>query len=87
MCEECPENVRKLAKRIHEILESSGGVVVGGLHIVIEDENVETEHIQWCIDTQKLIKRDEELARALLEMPLPSRHMAVQMAQEYHQYQ
>lgn len=80
MCDECPNDVVELARRIRAYVEPQGWIIVGGLHIVIEDENVGDDHIEWCIANAHLDKESLEIAAALLSMGLPSRHMAVQMA-------
>lgn len=79
MCEECPPEVRGLATRIAAYLAARNHVIVGGLHIVIEDENVASDHIQWCMG-RGLDIQSEQFARDLLDMPVPYRHMAVQLA-------
>ena len=79
MCEECPDQVKDLARRLDAYFTTHGNVVTGGLHIVIEDENVQTEHIRWCLDTQDLDDESRQFAVDLLAMPLPYRHMAVQL--------
>jgi hypothetical protein len=80
MCKECPREVKDLAMRIGAYINENDDIIVGGLHIVIEDENVETENIQWCIDTQDLDPDSLEFARELLKMPAPYRHIAIQFA-------
>lgn len=37
----------ELARQIYRMPEGRCG---GPLHIVLDDGNIETEHIQWCVD-------------------------------------
>lgn len=82
MCSECPASVWSLARRLRAYIEAHDNVIAGGLHIVIEDENVESHHITWCVETQELDDESRRFAAELLEMPVPSRHMAIQLAWE-----
>ena len=50
--------------------EAHGNVIAGGLHIVIEDENVADEHIQWCLDDANL---DPDLKAVSHGHQLPNR--------------
>jgi hypothetical protein len=82
MCEECPPEVRDLARRLSGYFDRHDHVIVGGLHIVIEDENVQDHHIKWCQETQDLDEESRQFAAELLAMPVPYRHMAVQLGWE-----
>ena len=80
MCEECPPEVLSLAYRLSVYVAAHDHVIAGGLHIVIEDENVQTHHIKWCQETQYLDAESAGFARELLAMPVPYRHMVIQLA-------
>jgi hypothetical protein len=80
MCEDCPAEARDLADRIAAYITARNHVIAGGLHIVIEDENVSDEHIKWCLGTQDLDAEARQIAAGLLAMPLPHRHVTVQWA-------
>jgi hypothetical protein len=80
MCKECPAEVKDLAMRIGAYVNKCGHIIAGGLHIVIEDENVETEHILWCMNARKLDAESQAFAEELLKMPAPYRHVVVQFA-------
>lgn len=80
MCAECPPEVLDLARRLSVYLGEHGLLIDGGLHIVIEDENVETSSIEWCAETQQLDDESKQFAADLLKLPVPHRHMAVELA-------
>jgi hypothetical protein len=81
MCGECPERVLKLGERIAEVLDANWSG--GQLHVVLADENVERELIEWCLseytDMDPVLR---QIGEDLLKMAAPERHMAIQMAQE-----
>lgn len=81
MCQECPPEVLDAAKRIAVIAGEGGLGIAGGLHVVFEDENVEDDIIRHCLDEYDDIPMHQrKLAEDLLAMPVPYRHMAVQLA-------
>jgi len=65
------------ALRIRQWYEMDGNAVGGALHIVTDDNNVETDHIRWCVDNfdGPDTYREPMLAitDALLTMPLVER--------------
>lgn len=81
MCSECPAEIRELARRIG-LYSASTGFSGGGLHIVISDDNHETHHIQWCLDTQNLNDEETWIARELLKLPVVVRHGVQVLADE-----
>lgn len=80
MCEDCPPEVKALAMRLADYIDRHDSVIAGGLHIVIEDENVADDHIRWCQANAGLDDESVRFADELLAMPVPFRHMAVQLA-------
>lgn len=80
MCESCPAPVWVAARKIRSYADANDHVIVGGLHIVIEDENVTTHDIEWCKANAELDAESREIAALLLAMTVPERHMAVQLA-------
>jgi hypothetical protein len=63
------------ADLIEEWYRLEGNNVGGALHIVVDDNNVETGHIVWCLMDGPHNHRDEmyTLACALLDLTLPER--------------
>ena len=80
MCEACPPAVLELALRIGAYAERHGWVVGGGLHIVIEDENVADHHITWCQQNAELDAESAAFATELLAMTVPERHQVIRLA-------
>lgn len=81
MCSECPDEVRALARDVGLLMARNNWHDSGGLHIVIDDENVESDHIQWCID-QGMDEERTEIARRLLAMDAPYRHAVLDLADD-----
>lgn len=64
MCEACykeygspkiwNDKTRAAVKLIVAVYDQPNGAVGGGLHIVLDDWNLETKHIRGCIDTTKV---------------------------------
>lgn len=81
MCEECPQPIKELARRIG-LYTAAHGWITPGLHIVLDDDNHETHHIQWCLDTQNLDDEGEWIARELLKLSTVERHGVQVMADE-----
>lgn len=69
-----------MAKRLGEYATAHDNVICGGLHIVIEDGNVQTHHIEWCQSTQVLNDWERRFAADLLQLSLPERHAVIDMA-------
>ena len=63
------------ADLIEEWYRLEGNNVGGQLHIVVDDDNVETGHIVWCLIDSQGEHRDElyMLATALLDLSTPER--------------
>lgn len=56
----------------------------GGLHIVIEDWNIESEHIQWCLDNVKDLTADERIfAYEMLKLTMDERATVMALAEGY----
>ena len=84
MCNSCPKNIRDMAINIAKHrTEYHDGFFTGGLHIVLEDENVEAEHILWCMyRPDPLDPECLAIALGLLNMSIVERHMAVQWSND-----
>ena len=55
------ERTIKAAKLIKAVYEYS--CVGGGCHIVLDDWNIETDHVQWCLDNHhNYCESDEQVA-------------------------
>lgn len=54
--------------------ENSGG---GGLHIVLDDWNLEDDHVQWCIDNADLTPTELRCAELMQAMTLEERATAL----------
>ena len=85
MCEECPEQVIKLAQRLSAYIDAHSCSVTGSLHHVLEDENVTTGHIESGLDRGQWpnLPTDEEtiaIGRELLAMTITERHQVIRMA-------
>ena len=80
MCEDCPAEVRDLADRLAAYIGKHNYAIAGGLHVVIEDENVIDDDIKWCVEHQELDPESRQFAAELLAMPVPYRHAAVKFA-------
>ena len=61
--------IRRATELAQMIYRTPGGECGGPLHIVLDDGNIETEHIQWCIDhiDDKGYEVSEELKALCLE--------------------
>lgn len=81
MCSECPPDVQELARRIGTYTASHQWITPG-LHIVLDDDNHETHHIQWCLDTQNLDDEARYIATELLKLPVVARHGVCWLAGE-----
>jgi len=86
MCQHCYESegspvpgadARAIASRLNEVDP------FGGCHIVVEDWNMEDEHIQYCIDNSSTTDTEREIMRDLLKLPLDQRYAAIAYAQEF----
>ena len=56
----------------------------GGLHIVVEDWNLEDEDIQWCVDRAEGITESErQLGRDMLALSFDERVTAMALADGY----
>lgn len=56
------------------IYATPDGAVGGGLHIVLDDWNIEDEQIEWCLDNEHpLTPVEDECARLLLGMTFDQR--------------
>lgn len=64
---------------IDEWYARPGNGVGGALHIVVDDFNFETEHIEWCYSEASIADRVAmyPLVRALLEIPEDEREQAL----------
>jgi hypothetical protein len=81
MCEECSPEIRELARRIGTYTAAHNWSTPG-LHIVLDDDNHEAHHIQWCLDTQNLDSEAAWIATELLKLSPPERHGVCWMAGE-----
>ena len=80
------DDVVELIKELYKI-EGAGGM----LHIVVDDGNLETDHIQWCIDycnqEENADRRDKELclkiAHKMLQMSYEKRVIAYYMSHRF----
>lgn len=65
-------------------LAYDAGEDFGALHIVLEDGNIETDHIKWCMEENKSFITLEGLmcAIALLNLSEEQRMTAIMLAQE-----
>jgi hypothetical protein len=68
------EDVVELIKELYKI-EGAGGM----LHIVVDDGNLEADHIQWCID---YCNQEENANRQDKELCLKIAHKMLQMSYE-----
>lgn len=50
----------------------------GNLHIVLDDENIEDEHIRFCLDLPDITPQEKECAEMLLNIPKSKRLELVQ---------
>lgn len=65
------EAVRQAAKLVTQLYAAPGGGVGGNFHIVTDDWNLETDHVQFCIDETANKTRaptDDRSDPALLEI-------------------
>lgn len=83
------------AELIKKVYKQEGGGVGGNLHCVVDDWNLEDEHIQWCIDktgTQRdfltgeeydliLTTIERECAGALMAMTIQERASALALSE------
>ena len=69
-------NLRLLIDEWYARPGNGGG---GALHIVVDDFNFETEHIEWCYSEASIADRVAmyPLVRALLEIPEDEREQAL----------
>ena len=61
--------IKKAIELARKIYQTPGGECGGPLHIVLDDGNLETENIQWCIDhiDDEWCKASEELKMLCLQ--------------------
>lgn len=83
-CEHLPVGGYRRAREAIQLVYSYSAVG-SGLHIVLDDENVEDEHIKWCLENsvpEIKSKRErtacEKCAELLLQIPLASRKLLVE---------
>lgn len=83
-CKHLPVGVYRRAREAIQLVYSYSAVG-SGLHIVLDDENVEDEHIKWCLENSiPDIKSEREknacrkCAELLLQIPLTSRKQLVE---------
>jgi hypothetical protein len=70
------EDKTKLCDQISSYYQVDGNGAGGTLHIVLDDGNVETDHIQWCIDNTIKAENDQEaldIANELLKLSYSAR--------------
>lgn len=70
------EDKVKLCDMIKRYYEIDGNGVGGALHIVLDDGNLETDSIQWCIDNSIKERNDEDaliIANELLKLSYSAR--------------
>jgi hypothetical protein len=65
----------RVAPLIAAVYEES--CVGGGLHIVVDDGNVEANHIVWCIQNNSLTTAEMACATALLDLSVEQRLAAL----------
>jgi len=81
MCSECSPQIKELARRIGTYTAAHNWSTPG-LHIVLDDDNHETHHIQWCLDTQNLDDEARWIALELLKLTPVERHGVCKLAAE-----
>lgn len=69
--------VMRLAIRSYYSIDGNGAG--GSLHIVLDDNNLEDEHIQFCLEQaeQKADREGSAIAREMLTMSMAEREFAV----------
>lgn len=70
------EDKQELCEKISAYYDKDGNSAGGTLHIVLDDGNLETDSIQWCIDNSIKDQNDEEalvIARELLKLGYSAR--------------
>lgn len=55
----------------------------GGLHIVVDDWNLEDQNVEFCRDHEDSTAEERELAADLLRMTIAERAAAMALADEY----
>lgn len=70
------EDKTKLCEMIHSYYSADGNGAGGTLHIVLDDGNIETSSIQWCVDNSIKESNDQEalvIANELLKLSYSAR--------------
>jgi hypothetical protein len=83
MCEGCyrdygspkPDDAARAVVPLIDAVYDDGGVG-GGLHVVVDDWNLEDEHLIWCLG-QGLSEDERQCAEALLALSLEQRAAAL----------
>jgi hypothetical protein len=72
--------IKQRIRELIDIIYDEYSCVGGALHIVLDDYNIESDHIQWCIDNSisELTNEEEkkiytECAELLLQLSYSSR--------------
>ena len=81
--------IREAARLIGVVYEYHGAG--GWLHVVVDDFNIETEHVQWCVEhahdyPSETLEEDaacRACAAALLKLSVPERASALAMHDGY----
>lgn len=74
-----------LRRLLDEWYDRPGNGVGGAFHIVVDDYNVETHHIEWCYKNASLADRVAmyPLMQALLAIPEDEREVALERARSW----
>ena len=68
--------VKRLIQLIKDVYDQPNGGCGGGLHIVVEDWNIEDHNIQWCLD-QEITAIERECGNELLNATIEERNSAL----------
>lgn len=94
MCRHCWEHeygspdldsgtIRRAVALIRAVYDSIGGGTGGKLHVVVDDWNLESHHLEYVIDNYELSDAEDACARHLLSMTEEERASALARYDEY----
>lgn len=87
MCEACYLDYGapvKITPAVLDILDDLAAAdEFGGLHIIVDDWNLEDEHVEYCMTCEEASEEEKVLATRLRALDLPERATALALVDGY----